>query len=446
MWSFGSYGDYDDGRVDRDCWAQKSAAASRREEEAKKLLDTFIGKCAKLPQADFPKTDNNLIKANIHLTNPCWLSFRKYALSKGCQVKRREATVTERQDSKNKRKGKMYVISATLSVHPSRAVAAVEEKKQQSAVASAKRKEREKQKAEEKANEDTIKRQRIIDAYDQIAAGLPTPPAVGSSAAAVAPTAVQSSAVAPEETPQQASTTVASSVTSNVPPSSAMMDPQLILKHADEVYNERLKEIRISVYHEKRSMEKEIERKQDDLEKKALELCKQVKQSVLASMPSSKQCSSCKKSCKLLVAECLRDGCNNQICADCLENKVNDENRCYLCKESWLGKKPAITHDDSTIRHGNSKGLAKFDCTAHRYGSTGLDYVYCCERRVCDGHRLKHNCCVCSGGRALCTSCGINRCSRCGKELCSTCSYKEGCMCAGKSERQIFMEEFGGCF
>ena len=56
-------------------------------------------------------------------------------------MKRREATMEERKYAK--RKGKMYVISATLPVHPSQAVQAEKQYQVQAAESAAKRKERE---------------------------------------------------------------------------------------------------------------------------------------------------------------------------------------------------------------------------------------------------------------------------------------------------------------
>ena len=85
-------------------------------------------------------------------------------------------------------------------------------------------------------------------------------------------------------------------------------DPQSLLDHAEQVCQERLKEIRSSIYQEKRTTERELEQKQKAMEKEALEFCQKVKQSVLASMPRSKQCSMCQTKCKILVAECIR--CN----------------------------------------------------------------------------------------------------------------------------------------
>lgn len=194
-------------------------------------------------------------------------------------------------------------------------------------------------------------------------------------------------------------------------------------------------------------MKEQLEQKQKDMEKQALDFCKQVKQSVLNKMPNSKRCTLCEQNCRVLVAECKE--CHNQICADCLETKVKDENRCYLCKDAWLGEKGAAATDDSAIQYGMRKstngsgGLASFVCTSCARPHDNFTCTSCCQNFVCGDHNLDHECCVCWGARPRCTRCDISRCGRCGEDLCDTCSYKEGCMCEGKSGRRIMMEQFG---
>ncbi|KAL3904182.1 MAG: hypothetical protein SGILL_010167 [Bacillariaceae sp.] len=122
MWGFGqpyreSFGlfDCDDGgAVSRSDWKTKSDAASRRERHANALFDAFLQKCCEesRPSSDFPITEE-VVKANIHLTSACYTSFRKRVIATGCKVHRREATVKERIESKDKRQGKLYVISIT---------------------------------------------------------------------------------------------------------------------------------------------------------------------------------------------------------------------------------------------------------------------------------------------------------------------------------------------
>ncbi|KAL3903521.1 MAG: hypothetical protein SGARI_005342 [Bacillariaceae sp.] len=125
MWSVG-YGysrDYDDDcGFSRSGWSEKSAAALRRERQADSLFDQFLKKCSELPldTSDFPITEE-VVKANTHLTGSCYTSFRKRVELKGCRAKKREATIQERKESRDKRKGKLYVISITCPVHPTAA-------------------------------------------------------------------------------------------------------------------------------------------------------------------------------------------------------------------------------------------------------------------------------------------------------------------------------------
>jgi len=113
----GGYGGgYGDG-VDRSGWSDKSAAALRRECQAKQLFKDFLEECKDKPHAAFPVTQE-VVPCKVHLTNACWASFKRSVVAKGCKAKRREATVQERIASKDKRKSRMYVISITCPVNP----------------------------------------------------------------------------------------------------------------------------------------------------------------------------------------------------------------------------------------------------------------------------------------------------------------------------------------
>ena len=112
----------DDGSIDRSGFAEKSQAAMDREARAKQLLDNWIAECSKLDDDAFPVTNSELVVPKVHLTQPCYYDFRKYALQKGVKVGRRQATDEERKASGDKRKGKLYMIWAKLEVPPSRAV------------------------------------------------------------------------------------------------------------------------------------------------------------------------------------------------------------------------------------------------------------------------------------------------------------------------------------
>lgn len=132
FWDFGGfgYGGFGDDGVDRSGWKDKSDAAIRREDQAKHLFDAFLEK-SKASQV-FPVTEE-VVPPAVHLTDACWKTFKKYVVAKGCTTKRREATFDERKKSGDSRKGKLYVISVTVPVHPDQAKEAMAEKKRKAA-------------------------------------------------------------------------------------------------------------------------------------------------------------------------------------------------------------------------------------------------------------------------------------------------------------------------
>jgi hypothetical protein len=377
----------------------------------------------------------------------------RYAHGKGVIVGRREATPKERLESGDKRKGKLYVVWAKLEVPPKDAVSHQSKKEEASQAEAAKRKERElkrKQEQErielkrkqEQERKEKIKRQKVITAYEKIVqeedSSKPKPNTV-SSGNAIRPNTVSSSSnVARLPPPSDLSETVTAEPveegSNNVPDPT----PQDLLQYSDEVYQQKLKQIRVNIAQERKEMEEQLDKKKKSLEKQAFQETQAIKASILQKMPSDKECQKCHKQRKLLVAECT--ACQARWCADCL-TKVSYENKCYLCQEAWLGKKQKATIDDASIRTDGNKALAKFYCkqcdSKSKFGdSSGLEYARCCDQFVCDDHTLHHNCCVCSGSRTLCKSCGVEHCGRCGRELCNACSIKEGCMCEDVSYRR----------
>ena len=54
MWFDDFLGYGGDGRVNRSSWAQKSVAATKRENEAKKRLKEWIASCTKMESSSFP--------------------------------------------------------------------------------------------------------------------------------------------------------------------------------------------------------------------------------------------------------------------------------------------------------------------------------------------------------------------------------------------------------
>ena len=182
MWSsmlFSGYRDpFDDGwGVNRSGWADKSDAAIRRENEANDLFDAFLQKCSSYDANDksiFPITEE-VVKANIHLTDACYKTFRKRVLAKNCKVKRREATPQERIDSGDKRKGKLWVISITCTVHPTKAADAKKkadlaalERKKKAAVAAERKAVKEKEEREERERLAKLQRAKVREMYESI--------------------------------------------------------------------------------------------------------------------------------------------------------------------------------------------------------------------------------------------------------------------------------------
>lgn len=301
MW-FGGYG-YDDGglpgRGERDGWAEKSSAATAREDCAKKMLDSWIELCSKFDVAKFPVEEASLIPAKVHLTDACWKSFRKYAINeKGVKVGRREATPQERKESGDKRRGKLYVISVKLLVHPSNAVEASKTKKEKAKVALEKRKEREAQREEERKLAELVKRQKVITVYQRI---LQEKEPNEQEETTIAPVVTGSSS-ASSDIPEILTNDGNASNSKNKDDSNnnddagvdvdVDVDPEEILKYADEAYAMKRKEIRLSIQKKKTAYLAELEKSQESLEREALKVCTDIKASIVADLtPSTKVCS-----------------------------------------------------------------------------------------------------------------------------------------------------------
>mmetsp|Transcript_10526 Transcript_10526/g.28639 ORF Transcript_10526/g.28639 Transcript_10526/m.28639 type:complete len:101 (+) Transcript_10526:104-406(+) len=74
---------------------EKSAAAERREKEAKAIFKTALRETDFQGQAKILLT--GLIPPNVHLTSACWSSFSKYVRQhSGCSGRRRKATPQEK--------------------------------------------------------------------------------------------------------------------------------------------------------------------------------------------------------------------------------------------------------------------------------------------------------------------------------------------------------------
>jgi hypothetical protein len=141
-----------DSGVDRSDWRDKSDAAIRRENQAMQLFETCLEESKSSPS--FPVT-SEVVPPNVHLTDACWKTFKKHVIAKGCTAKRREATQTEKNalSPKDRRSGRMYVISVVIPVHPTKALDALQEKKLKAKEVAEKKVEKAKQAAEKAKQE-----------------------------------------------------------------------------------------------------------------------------------------------------------------------------------------------------------------------------------------------------------------------------------------------------
>jgi len=237
----GGYG-YDDD-VNRSSWSEKSDAALRRERLADEQFDAFLNKCSSEDPNDaslFPITEE-VVKADVHLTGPCYTSFRKRVGAKGCKVKRREATPGERKASGDKRQGKLYVISITCPGHPTKAAdtkakaalaAAAKKKKAQDAAV--RKAEKERTEREERERLAALHRANVRERYGSI---------VGEG----------DEASKRKQSPVKNSSTMDSFVDVNV-------TSEALIKHAQTVHEERTFNIRTSVRKDEAELMAELRR------------------------------------------------------------------------------------------------------------------------------------------------------------------------------------------
>ncbi len=183
----------------------------------------------------FPLTEE-VVDASTHLTETCWKTFRKRVENKGCKAKRREATFAERLDSGDKRKGKLYVISITCPVHPSKAK---EDKEKKEAAAAAKKK-----KAEEVAARKTrlaaLHKEKVSEMYAKI---------IGE----------HDESDNQHKTPGKAKATTTMDSFVNVKVKSADL-----LQHAMTVHSQRQNEIRLTNQSEERKLMSELMKKHEE--------------------------------------------------------------------------------------------------------------------------------------------------------------------------------------
>lgn len=435
-------GDFGEDGVNRSDWRVKSDAAVRRQTEAIALFDKFLEETEKATV--FPIT-KELVPVTTHLTEPCWHTFRKHVESKGCHAKRRLATEFEREGVKE-RKGKMYVVSVTVPVHPSQAVAVNEVRKHHAEQEAVKRKEKAqalaaRKKAEEERLED-IRRENeearqaeIQQEYEALVADDDIkPPAVIKPEVGVVtsvPTLVSSAPSAVKSEP---------AVVTFAPPAAALLalQPRLpieaptasaeeLLGHADKVHQERMEHIRITIQQEKNVFEQQLQAKKRQLEKQANEHYKRARTCILGALPASIQCFICKIPLKIASAKCVSEGCNTQLCSSCAA-KVEQNYACVVCRRQ----------PESAIQNIKCSVCLDADHSSFQFEYCRNDHGF-----ICPDHTKEQECCVC-GYQPFCNKeCGIGSCGRCGANLCSRCQYKEGCMCEGKSGRQLMMDTLG---
>ena len=125
----------------------------------------------------FPYTEE-VVPCNVHLTGACYTSFRKRVMNKGCKVKRREATREERKASGDTRKAKLYVISITCPVHPTKAAdakakaaLAADAKKKKAQDAAIRKAEKERTEREARERLAALHRANVRERYENIVGG-----------------------------------------------------------------------------------------------------------------------------------------------------------------------------------------------------------------------------------------------------------------------------------
>jgi hypothetical protein len=385
----------------------------------------------------------------------------------------------------------MYVISVTVPAHPSNSVQVEKERKGKAEEEAAKRKEKAalaaaKKKAEEerlekiRKDKEEVHQARVQQTYWGIlgmarvpAGGEPAaaqddqkPPAVPSaivsqskkntadgqhkdedgdtfyntrqnggpdlpsnSISSVNRASVSQPAAGPPPTPSSSQAAAAAPSTTTEEEAVSSMD---LLQYNDKTYKDIMKKIHMDILKE----EQQLKQKKRTIEDQATKEYKRAKQIIMSAAPvSSKKCLLCKKSdFKVPAAQCVTKECKSVVCSTCLSSKkISDDHQCVVCREK--SKKGVSTIIQNIKCPECIDKLDKGDYFQFEYCRNDCGFI-------CQQHTHEQDCCVC-GFSSYCTTCQVGSCDRCGNKLCSRCSYKEGCMCEGKSRRQILMEELG---
>jgi len=105
---FGGLGDDSDGPRFGN-YAEKSAAAERREKAATNAFDKMLAGAGTNPATPMAKFE--LLPPHVHLTGPCWRDFKKHVgRFPGWSVSRRVATEEEKSKSGETRKGAVHFV------------------------------------------------------------------------------------------------------------------------------------------------------------------------------------------------------------------------------------------------------------------------------------------------------------------------------------------------
>lgn len=244
-------------------------------------------------------TSLHLHRANNHLTSACWTSFHRRVESKGCKAKRREATDAEKKDAHHHRKGKAYVISVTMPVHPSKMSEYLENQKKEAAA----RKEKAKLAKERKLEKEELakkERERIAKLHRE---------KVRQEYAKLVEIEDNDHSKTPKKENNVASKASPTSVAQHVPltpkdEAAIKVTADDLIKHAKSVLNSNKLSIWKNVGNEKSKREREIEKKFDtDMEEcrtyfrdkiesslsDARKEYKQIEESIKATYPSTDQ-------------------------------------------------------------------------------------------------------------------------------------------------------------
>ena len=108
----------EDGFFCRSGWAEKSGAASRREETAVKAFDTARLEMESRDDLSAGSRESvQLLKPSCPLTQACWKSFRGHVQGfEGWTTRRRVATEEEKKKHGEKRKSAAYFTEITYTV------------------------------------------------------------------------------------------------------------------------------------------------------------------------------------------------------------------------------------------------------------------------------------------------------------------------------------------